>query len=399
MALFVEEKVDWLELLQRIDKWEDMHTEFKQWPLATDEVAAQLVALANADGGQLILGVADDRRIIGVDDADKVFQKVDQVAYQNCQPPLTVVQETVRAESGAVVVVVNVPKGDQRPYRTNRGLYYIRTSSGKRQASREELQRLFQAVQSQYYEETALLAATLPDLDVSAFERMMRRAYPGAAGAGIEDYERLLLNLGLTRDVGGLIHPTVAALLFFGREPQRFLPQAHITAARLPGEDLAAAPSDSKRLDGTLLDMLEGAVRFLDIHLRTPRRIQGFAPEAYPELPKEALREVLVNALAHRDYTITAPIRLFIFDDRVEVRAPGGLPNTVTIEAMKLGWTHVLRNPTIYLMFERLGMVTGIGSGVYRTVQLVRAATGQEPAIFVAGNELVVSLPRERRST
>ena len=89
---------------------------------------------------------------------------------------------------------------------------------------------------------------------------------------------------------------------------------------------------------------------------------------------------------------------MLIYDRRVEVRTPGGLPNTVTVEAMKLGAAHVLRNPTVYTLFSRLGLVDAQpGSGVYRTIQLVKAATGQEPEIAVEGNELVVSLPRMRQ--
>ena len=207
-------------------------------------------------------------------------------------------------------------------------------------------------------------------------------------------YEQLLANLRLAVDVEGRRCPNVAALLFFGRDPQRYLPQSAIVAARIPGADLAAPPMDAKTLAGTLPVMLEDAARFLKIHLRTAHRIEGFAPETYPELPEAALRETLVNALAHRDYTISAPVRLLIYDDRVEVRTPGGLPNTVTIAAIRLGAAHVLRNPTVYTLFSRLGLVTGVGSGVYRTIQLVVAATGQEPGMAVIENEFVVSLPR-----
>jgi len=135
-------------------------------------------------------------------------------------------------------------------------------------------------------------------------------------------------------------------------------------------------------------------VRFLKLHLRVPHVIEGLLPEARPELPEAALREVLINALAHRDYTLAAPVRLFIFDDRVEVRTPGGLPNSVTIEAIRLGAAHVLRNPTIYIMLSRLGLVTDVGSGLYRTIRLVREATGREPDLRLEGAEFVVALPR-----
>jgi ATP-dependent DNA helicase RecG len=169
--------VDWLELQRRIDKWENLHTEFKEWPIRPADLAAALVAFANTDGGQLILGVADDRRFVGLNDPDAVMQTVDQVTYQNCEPPLTVVQETVRADNGAIVVVINVPQGDQRPYRTIRGDYFIRTSSGRRRASRQELLRLFQAVESLFYDETVVLRASSADLNAQAFDRFLRQAY------------------------------------------------------------------------------------------------------------------------------------------------------------------------------------------------------------------------------
>jgi ATP-dependent DNA helicase RecG len=384
-----------LETLQsRIAKWEDLHTEFKEWPVHADDLAASLVAFANTDSGQLILGVAKERRIAGVGDADRVMQTVDQVAYQNCEPPLTVVQETVATPDGKTVVIVNVPKGDQRPYRTNRGVYHTRTSSGRRQTSRQELLRLFQAAESLFYDETLILRASLADLDLVAFHAFVQQVYGRGAEGLLTGDEGLLRNLGLTREQDGQLHPTAAGLLFFGREPQRFLPHAHVVAARIPGHDLAAAPSDVKQITGTLPAILEDSARFLAIHLRSAHRIQGFEPETSHELPPEALRETLVNALAHRDYTVLAPVRVFVFDDRVEVRTPGGLPNTVTIEAMKLGAVHVLRNPMIYTLLSRLGFVTGIGSGVYRTIQLVREAVGREPAIYQEANELVVALPR-----
>lgn len=386
--------MDRIELQQRIGRWEDLHTEFKEWPVRPTDLAAALVAFANTDGGQLILGVSDDRRLVGIEDSDAVTRLVDQVACQNCEPPLTVVQETVRAEDGTLIVIVNVPKGDQRPYRTIRGDYYIHTSSGRRRASRQELLRLFQAAESLAYDETVMLRASLADLSAQAFDRFLRQAYGRALTEFDIPYEQLLLNWRLLQEREGNHHPTVAGLFFFGWEPQRFLPQSYVVAARIPGTDLTAVPSDKEQIQGPLPTQLDDAVRFLRAHLQTPHRIRGFEPEAYPELPEEALRETLVNALAHRDYTIPAPVRLFVYDDRVEVRTPGGLPNSVTIEAIKLGAAHVLRNPTLYTLFSRLGLVTGIGSGVFRTIRWVREATGKEPTIVHEGNELVMGLPR-----
>jgi len=381
------------ELSQRIEKWEDLHTEFKEEAAHEDDLSAALVAFANTDSGQLIIGVSKTRQIVGVRDADKVMQRLDQISVNNCEPPLTIVQETIATESG-VVVVVNIPKGDQRPYRTNRGDYFIRTTSGRRRASRQELLRLFQDTESLYYDEMPVLRASLADVDRYAFENFVQRAYHSDLDGLKIRYEDMLRNLGYLREHSGKIYPSMACLLFFGRDPQKFLPTAYMVAARIPGTSLASEPSDNKQITGTAASMLTEALRFLYIHLPIPHKIKGLEPEARPELPEEALREILVNALAHRDYTIAAPIRVFIFDDRVEIRTPGTLPNTVTIESIQLGGVHVLRNPAIYTLFSRLGLVTGIGTGVYRASLQIQEFTKKETTLKMEGNEFVVSIPR-----
>lgn len=388
--------MDLYELQNRTAKWEDIHTEFKEWPINNVSCAQSLVAFANTDGGQFILGVSEDRQIVGVDDPDRVMQWVDNIAYNNCEPPLTVVQETVTGDDGRVVVVVNVPKGDQRPYRTSQGDYYIRTTSGKRLASRQELLRLFQASEALFYDETLVLRSSLSDINTNRFEQFLQRVYQRTLADFSIGYEQLLRNLGLARELDGLLYPTVACILFFGREPQRFLPHSRVTVARIPGTALSNVPSDTKQIEGDLLDMFEDTVRFVQIHLQTRHQIRGFAPERYPELPEEAIREVLVNALAHRDYTVTSPVRVFILDDRMEVRTPGGLPNTVTIEEMKMGTAHLQRNPGIYAFLLRWGLVTGVGTGVMRAIESVKSATGLEPDLRLEGNEFLFSFPRRK---
>lgn len=382
--------MDWLEIVERIHKGENLHTEFKQGPVRPDDLAAELVAFANTDGGWLIFGVTDDRELLGIEDPDRLAQQVDQVACQNCEPPLTVLQETVTTPEGKTLLVVRVPKGDLRPYRTRRGYYFIRTSSGKRRASRQELLRLFQAAESFFYEETLVLRATLTDLDLEAFRKFQERV----VGDISADDRRLLVNWKLVREYEGNLYPTVAAVLLSGREPQRFIPYAYVSAVRIPGEDTAGEPSDVKRIEGRLFTMLEDTARFLHLHLQIPHKIKGFQPEAQPELPETALREVVVNALVHRDYTIHAPIRIFILDDRVEVRSPGMLPNTVTIEMIKDGMAHVLRNPLLYTFFLKAGYVTDTGNGLRRAIQMFKEATGKELVLSEEGHEFVVKLFR-----
>jgi ATP-dependent DNA helicase RecG len=380
--------MDSAQLQARIARWEDLHTDFKAKLSSPVELAKDLVCFANTDGGQLIVGVAESRAICGVEDPDAVHRFVDNVAYQNCEPPISVVQEVVEL-AGRKVVVINIPKGTMRPYRTNTGKYYTRTTSGCRDASREELLRLFQAVESLSYDETPLPRLTLTDLDLSAFERFLTDT--GQANLPLDPHQ-LLRNWGLA--VGD--QPTIAGLLLFGREPQRYLPFAQINAARFPGVDSSAAPSDRKDLGGRLLEVIDQAERFVRLHLPLPHEIKGFEPEPRPEIPWEVFREAIVNAVGHRDYTVQGPVRLFIFDDRVEVHTPGRPPNTVDAVAMRFG-VHVVRNPRIYSRLSDAGLVTRAGTGVRRMVRLVQEATGRDLEIAVRDFEVLFTIPRPAR--
>jgi len=161
------------ELEQRVANWENLHTEFKLEAIHPDDLSAAFVGFANAAGGELIIGVSNDKQIVGVGDTDRLAQYVDTVAFNNCRPPISTVLEIVNYKQRSVLVV-HIPKGDQRPYSNNRGVYYIRTSSGRRQATREELLRLFQATESMFYDEMPLLRLDLSAIDMDSVQRFLK---------------------------------------------------------------------------------------------------------------------------------------------------------------------------------------------------------------------------------
>jgi ATP-dependent DNA helicase RecG len=231
---------------------------------------------------------------------------------------------------------------------------------------------------------------SLKDLDLAAFDSYLEET--GQSYLRGDDPERLLANWYLATNG----HPTVAGLLLFGRKPQQHLPHAQVNAARFAGTDSSYDPTDRKDLGGRLLEVVDQAERFLDLHLPVPHVIHGFEPEPRPELPKEALREAIVNAVAHRDYTIRGPIRLFVFDDRIEIHTPGRPPNGVDAEAMRAG-AHVVRNPWIYARLSDAGLVTRAGTGIRRIVRLVREATGREAGVEVRDFEVLLTLPRPQK--
>ena len=157
--------------------------------------------------------------------------------------------------------------------------------------------------------------------------------------------------------------------------------------------DVSIPPFDKKDLEGKISDILENSLKFLRLYLKEEHRIKGFETELYPELPIEVLREGIVNAIAHRDYTIGASIRIFIFEDRIEIRTPGKLPNSVSIENMRTS-IHVLRNPIIYNLLNKTGMVTDVGSGVPRMIKIIRERLNKEIKLNATETEFILSIPR-----
>lgn len=379
------------ELGTAIAQGEDSYTEFKEESAHPDDLAATIVAFANTEGGRLILGVSDDKQVVGVTDTDHLMQRIDNIATQNVQPPLVCTQEKIRLEDQNILVV-HVPKGPERPYRTNRGVYYIRTASGRRQASRQELLRLYQSALALFPDELPVPNTTLSDLDQGYFERK----FETFGEVTVEDtglsLTRLLSNLKLWD--GTTL--TVAGLLLFGRNPQAHLPFAMVSAVHFKGKEIGEEFLDRKEILGTLEDQITDAEAWLRLRVPVAGKISGFRREDVPEIPAFVLREAVVNAIVHRDYTIRSQTRIFVFDDRIEIMNPGRLPNTVTLDNIRLG-IHAERNPILTTFLSRLGFASRVGTGIPRMIRLMREHGLPEPEFHVVNHEFRVILRRTRR--
>ena len=189
--------------------------------------------------------------------------------------------------------------------------------------------------------------------------------------------------------------PTLAGIIFLGESPQYYIPNARVIAAYIEGGDISIPPSDKKDFEGRIPEILEDCMRFLKVYVKERHIIKGIEPETYPEIEDFVLREALVNAIAHRDYTISAPVRILIFNNRIEFHTPGKLPNTVTIENMKIGGAHVLRNPTIYNLLGKMGLVTDVGSGIRRIIESVKKTVGKDVNLEVTDSEFILTIPRK----
>ncbi|KYK28129.1 MAG: hypothetical protein AYK19_05750 [Theionarchaea archaeon DG-70-1] len=387
--------MDNIELLELIRKKEDSFTEFKSDFSDMNDLIEEICAFANAQGGRIIVGVSDDGDILGVkkDRSDEISQ----MAYTKIEPGVQIgVEKMYHGEKNLIVILI-IRLGIQKPYGVrHRGHkdYLVRSGSTKKKASREELLRLFQESGSIHMDELPVPDTTLDDFDINFFEKFFEAQYDRSIEEELQtsqiSLEKLLENMKIVKN-GNL---TLAGLLLFGRNPQQFKPSCIIWAIRMAGTDPSTLKfEDRKEISGNLVEQLNKVEPFFRTHLKSPAVIKGFDRKDYFEIPMEALREAVVNAVAHRDYTIPSNVRVFVYDDRIEVISPGRLPNTVTIENIRYG-IHVERNPIIVSYLTKLGKMSQIGTGIPRLIQMVRASTGKEPLFEEVDSQFKVTIFR-----
>lgn len=381
---------------------EDSRTQFKREIVNPEQLAQELVAFSNARGGRLLVGIDDNGTVSGLLPADirRLNQLVSNVASQHVVPPICPLTEVIRVADG-VVLVIEVPEGTGKPYCTNRGLYLTKVGADKRRMSQEELQRLFQDSSRLFADEGIVAGSSVTDLDEELFVSFLRKRYgerfpQSAVDMSLSD---VLPLLGMTRDIGAMLRSlglsdgkelTLAGLLLFGKNPQQFRPVFTVKCVSFFGNEIEGNDyRDREEYSGALPRIQKGVMEFLLRNLRKIQSADGFNSSPVLELPRAALDEVIVNALVHRDYFVSAPVRVLLFDNRLEVLSPGRLPNSLTIENIKAGIS-VSRNPVIHSVGQHLLPYTGLGSGVRRVLELCAAEFHNDEE----GSLFGVTLPR-----
>jgi ATP-dependent DNA helicase RecG len=341
----------------------DLHA-FPEDVTASD-LAAVLTGMANQNGGTIYLGLEPGSGVVqGVSDAEALIDKVFQAALA-IGPPLVLPVPRERNLRGKPVLTVTVPPGLPHAYNLE-GRYLSRQGARTVTLSARKLRALLVARGEIQFEAQIPDDASLDNLDFDQVE-----AYRDALGfPSGESPEDLLLRRGCLRKVGGQARPTYAALLLFGDHPQRWVPSATILAARFSG-DAISDQFVKQEIRGTLPDQLRKAETFVRDQLRSVVRMVGLQRKETPEYPLEAVRELLVNAVAHRDYNQSGDgIHLHIFANRLEVHSPGGLPGPVTLD--NLLDARFSRNAVIAQVLSDLGYVERLGYGLNRVVTVMR---------------------------
>jgi predicted HTH transcriptional regulator len=366
------------ELNRFIRKGEDSTTQFKTKIVSPDALASEICSFANTEGGTLFIGISDKGEIVGVEDIHKLNQIISNVASHKIEPPLKVITENILCHK-KLVVTIKIPRGDNKPYAANKTDYWIKVGADKRRASREELKRLMQEARGIYADEMAVSDTNSNDLDMFIFKDFYEKEYRLHLDQAVLSLEQLLRNLKLMKDD----NLTLAGVLLFAQKPERIKPQFIVKAVTFIGNQVTGNEYlDSEDIEGTMVDQYKNAMGFLKRNLRKVQKGQNVNLPGILEIPEIALEEAVVNALVHRDYFINSNIKIFLFDDRLEIISPGKLPNMASIENIKQG-IQIARNPILLSYVPKLKIpYRGIGSGIRRMISECESAGLRAPEFF-----------------
>ncbi len=360
------------DLFKIIGLGETYTVQFKEKMPHRDSIAAEIVALSNSSGGMILFGIEDaTNKIVGlsteeVEEYDRVVSQIADVL----NPPVYIMTEVVdlgiNGESKRILVI-HVPDGEHKPYATDRGDIYIKQGANKRKVvDYHEIARLFQRSRNLFADEMEVHGTSIDDIDEAAFSAFFVSEFgmpyrgKGLTYEGALRAKRVVLNG----------QATLGGLLFFGKMPQSIKPVFTIKVVSFVGNDIGGSEYRSKPADlqGTIPELFAKCMQWLRLNLRNYQDGQNFNSIGRLEINEDALVEIVENALIHRDYFRSSPIRVMLFDNRLEIISPGHLPNSLTVEQMKYG-NAIARNPLLVGFAMRTMPFSGLGTGINRALE------------------------------
>lgn len=356
-----------IELIEILANGEDSKHQFKRNITNPDSLAQEMIALSNGDGGLIAIGVDDDGTIQGLsnDDIRRLNQMVSNSASEKVRPAINPKTENIATENGLVMVVM-VQKGVNKPYHDNTGVFWVKNGADKRRATaREEIQRLFQSSGLIHADETITPTMTIADLDFDYFKQFFEKRYGESLKDASLPLDSIIANMNLGKN--GMLN--VAGALLFGSNPSVKYPEFTVKAGSFPGTSITSQTYlDSRDITGKIGDIYQQTIGFILNNLKHIQGDMGVNSLGNPEIPRLVLEELVANALVHRDYFVSAPIRVFVFSNRVEIISPGSLPNRLTVENIKSGNSNP-RNPVLVSFANYILPYRGYGSGIMRALE------------------------------
>lgn len=387
-----------IELLDLISTGETSTVQFKETLPNPESMSREIVAMSNGIGGVILLGIEDGTgHVKGLtsEQVEYADRKVAEFA-DNVKPTVYLSTEVVKIEEDKIIkniLVIHIQKGINKPYKTPQGEIYIKQGSNKRLLTdNAEIMRLFQDSRNLLADEMEIFDTTIEDIDLDAFSNYFKNDF----GISIKEKGLTLVQALKAKRVLRNNQLTLAGLLFFGKSPQNIKPAFTIKVVSFFGNNLEGSEFRSKPedLSGTIPELFKKSLSFLKSNLHHLQVEQSFNSNGKLEISEIALEELIQNALLHRDYFKNSPIRLMIFDNRIEIISPGKLPNGLTVEEIKYG-NPVIRNNKLVAFGAHLLPFSGLGTGVRRALE-------NQPDIKfindVSGEQFIVKIPRPEKA-
>ncbi len=353
--------------LAKIIKWGETSTvQFKQTLTSQKQIADEMIAFANCRGGIIIFGIEDKTgAILGLDykNIQEISRELGNAANEHVKPTIYLQTEVMEID-GKALLLAYIDEGITKPYKNINGSIYVKQGADKRKVNENaEILRLFHTSRLYQPDEEPILGTSVDDLDDKRLDRFLQKVYSKGRDDFDVPFDKLLRSLKITSEDGSL---TLAGLLFFGKHPEWKRPAFIIKAVAFYGNDIGGTQyKDSRDLEGTIPEQFEQGMRFLENNLHHVQAGQNFNSLGVLEVSKIALEEILQNAQVHREYIKNAPIRLLIFDNRIEIISPGCLPGNMTVDSIQLGETYQ-RNPLLASFCAKTMVYRGLGSGIIR---------------------------------
>ena len=355
-----------------------------------------LSAFANRSGGGVMLFGLDEKQgfdVVGVGNADQLQREISDPTSSEMEPPLRP-EFTVENINNKTVVAVEVSElpADQKPcFYKPAGLKsgaYIRVGNTNRKMTDYEIFGYTSVRTQPTFDEDFVRNATIENLNRAKLENFLTKLRSTRPQANYlsQPFEEVLKQIKIIGEVDGILRPTLAGLLMFGKYPQEFEPQLVITFLQYYGTtETEKTPRgerflDNRKFEGTISEIVEGAVNHVLASIRKSSLIEGLYRRDIPEYPEEAVREAVVNAVAHRDYSDFVRgsyIQIRLFADRLEVQNPGGLYGNVSVETLEEEQS--TRNRVLMRLMEDLHLVENRGSGIRTMLSVMRNANLEPP--------------------
>lgn len=360
------------ELIEVLSRGEDSKNQFKANATNVDSLASEMVAFSNSHGGRIYVGVDDDGKVVSLakNDVHRLNQLISNAASQHVRPAVNPETENISHPDG-LVIVITIPAGISKPYMDNNGIIWVKSGADKRKVtSREEMQRMFQSAGLIHGDEIPANGLTIADVDLPFFRDFFKKEYD----ENLDEQENSLQTLFENMNLAKSSQLNIAGALLFAKQVQFRLPTFIVKAVAYPiiydKSDIFEEDEymDSREIQGKISDVFQQTISFVTSNIRHEQGKKTINSVGTPVVPRIVFEELVANALIHRDYFISAPIRVFVFLNKIEIISPGHLPNNLTVENIKSGNSNI-RNPILASFATKLLPYRGLGSGIRRALK------------------------------